>query len=222
MSTKKLIKRIVTSSVYQLGNLPERPSLEQDPTNSLLHYHPLRRLDGESLRDSILTVANRIDLAMSGPPVRFMFHPMLMDVASQPAGRSMEMVVGHFICRFAETFPTACCRRSIKPVQRRHEAFDQYRMFPRRHLRSLMTSSFMVSVIIGQQWSSNKNVRLKRGFGPCSSRRMREAHRRRKQNRQSHLSVLTPTSAKGLRNWLTSLSTARSSYFNHEAEPEHG
>src|SRR6266852_6580581 len=42
---------------------------EKDPMNLLWHRMPVRRLEGESIRDSLLALAGRLDEAMYGPSV---------------------------------------------------------------------------------------------------------------------------------------------------------
>ncbi len=71
---KRLHKLIMLSSVYQQSSKrTDNPSAEEaavkDPDNRLLWRRPLRRLEAEALRDSILAVAGRLDLTPKGPPV---------------------------------------------------------------------------------------------------------------------------------------------------------
>ncbi len=71
---KRLHKLIMLSSVYQQSSRPEHnPSAGladvKDPENRLFWRRPLRRLEAEALRDSILSVAGRLDLTANGPPV---------------------------------------------------------------------------------------------------------------------------------------------------------
>lgn len=54
---------------------PAAPSLKEDPDNKLLSHFPRRRLDLEAMRDSLLAISGRLDLAMGGRPV---------DVAGDP------------------------------------------------------------------------------------------------------------------------------------------
>ena len=69
-STRKLIRLLVTSRAYRMSSAPADPiAEEQDPQNILLHRMPVRRLEGETIRDAILAVSGRLDLAMFGPPV---------------------------------------------------------------------------------------------------------------------------------------------------------
>jgi len=69
-STKRLIRMLVTSSTYRMSSRPaDSMAEEKDPQNLLLHRMPVRRLEGEAIRDAILKVSGRLDPAMFGPPV---------------------------------------------------------------------------------------------------------------------------------------------------------
>jgi hypothetical protein len=99
-SLKKLHRRIVLSATYQqasfspgsknrvdssprerddsTGTAPARfsePGLNGDPENRLLSRFHRRRLDLEAMRDTLLAISGRLDLAMGGRPV---------DVANDP------------------------------------------------------------------------------------------------------------------------------------------
>jgi hypothetical protein len=43
--------------------------VEKDPLNLLLHHYPLRRLEGEAVRDKILAISGRLDRTVGGPSV---------------------------------------------------------------------------------------------------------------------------------------------------------
>jgi len=65
---KRLHRLIVTSTAYRQGTV--NPSAQKkDPDNRLLGRYRLRRLDAESLRDSLLAVSGRLDATRFGPPV---------------------------------------------------------------------------------------------------------------------------------------------------------
>ena len=61
-STKHLIRAIALSRTYRLGHEADANGMEKDPDNTTWWRHERRRLDAESLRDSILAVSGRIDL----------------------------------------------------------------------------------------------------------------------------------------------------------------
>lgn len=68
-SIKQLIKYIVLSRTYQLSSLANPAALEVDPKNTLWHHQPPRRLQGEAIRDSLLSISGQIDTTPFGPPV---------------------------------------------------------------------------------------------------------------------------------------------------------
>ncbi len=66
-SIKKMARLIVTSSVYQLSSAASDDSLRVDSANVLLQHARVRRLPGESIRDSILAVSGELDSTLYGP-----------------------------------------------------------------------------------------------------------------------------------------------------------
>ena len=68
-SVKRLVREIVTSSTWRMSGARDPRAVEQDPLNRLLHHHPLRRLEGEAIRDKILAVSGRLDRTVGGPGV---------------------------------------------------------------------------------------------------------------------------------------------------------
>ena len=65
-SMKQLIRSIVLSTTYQQGETAHAEYAERDPSNRLLWQMNRRRLDLESMRDSVLAVAGNLDLKQSG------------------------------------------------------------------------------------------------------------------------------------------------------------
>lgn len=65
-STKRLIRKIMLSRVYQLSSANSEFAKSQDPENRLLWRANRRRVDAEVLRDSILSVSGSLDLAPGG------------------------------------------------------------------------------------------------------------------------------------------------------------
>ena len=68
-SIKKLIRRLVLSRAFQQSSLASKEALKTDPQNRLLHHYPLRRLEAEAIRDSILAASGRLNLNSYGPSV---------------------------------------------------------------------------------------------------------------------------------------------------------
>ena len=134
--TKHLHKMIMLSAVYQQSsrrsdNPGSKRAVAEDPDNRLLWRMPLRRLEAEALRDSILSVAGRLDHTIGGPAVGLTARPDGLQVVSDaesangPTRRSVYLLARRtwpltFLTAF--DFPiidTACSRRvpSATPLQ---------------------------------------------------------------------------------------------------------
>ena len=68
-SIKTLVRRIVLSSSYRMSSHVDPRALEIDPANRLWHHREPQRLDGESIRDSLLAISGRLDRQMYGESV---------------------------------------------------------------------------------------------------------------------------------------------------------
>jgi hypothetical protein len=68
-SIKRLVREIVTSSTWRMSSVPSARAAQLDPLNLLLHHYPLRRLEGEAVRDKILAVSGRLDRTVGGPSI---------------------------------------------------------------------------------------------------------------------------------------------------------
>ncbi len=66
-SLKALHRLIMTSTAYRQVSRATQRTQERDPDNRLWSRFPLRRLDADALRDSILKVAGRLDPTPYGP-----------------------------------------------------------------------------------------------------------------------------------------------------------
>lgn len=69
-SLKWLHRQIVTSSVYRQGSQGDQQKSAVDAENRLLWRMNRRRLDAESIRDSVLYVSGDLDPTMGGPSVK--------------------------------------------------------------------------------------------------------------------------------------------------------
>ncbi|HEY3900963.1 MAG TPA: DUF1549 and DUF1553 domain-containing protein [Chthoniobacter sp.] len=74
-SRKRLIRFIVLSNVYQQSS-EENPQYSQiDPNNRLLWRANIRRLDFESIRDSLLVFSGKLDPTIGGKPINLTEEP---------------------------------------------------------------------------------------------------------------------------------------------------
>ena len=81
-SIKSMIKTIVLSQSYQMSSRSDSRAEQADATNRLLHHKPVRRLEGEIIRDQLLALSGRLDTKMYGPSV-----PIFLTQHMQGRGR---------------------------------------------------------------------------------------------------------------------------------------
>ena len=67
-STKSMIRSLVLTRTYQMSSHPTDADVV-DPDNELWHRMPIKRLEGEVIRDSLLAVSGRLDRTAFGPSV---------------------------------------------------------------------------------------------------------------------------------------------------------
>ncbi len=68
-SIKKLIRSLMLTRTYQMDSKVNPAYADSDPQNLWWHRMPIRRLEGEAIRDAMLTVSGRIDRTLYGNPV---------------------------------------------------------------------------------------------------------------------------------------------------------
>ena len=68
-SVKDLHRTIVLSSAYRASSEESEKARELDPANRLLSHFPVRRLEAEAIRDTVLAVSGALDLSVGGPGV---------------------------------------------------------------------------------------------------------------------------------------------------------
>jgi mono/diheme cytochrome c family protein len=69
-SIKQMHRLIMLSSTYQQSAQAQPQTLKLDPANRLWGHMNRQRLEAEALRDSLLTVAGKLDTAMGGQAIR--------------------------------------------------------------------------------------------------------------------------------------------------------
>ncbi len=67
-SMKKLIRQMVLTQAYRQRSRSDG-EVAADPQNRLLHHYPIKRIEAESIRDTMLLLAGRLDTTMEGPGV---------------------------------------------------------------------------------------------------------------------------------------------------------
>jgi Protein of unknown function (DUF1549)/Protein of unknown function (DUF1553) len=78
-SLKRMHELVVLSSTYQQSSRPVVNKAEIDPENKLLWRMNRRRLDAESIRDSVLATAGTLTELLGGPSIRVPLEPEIYD-----------------------------------------------------------------------------------------------------------------------------------------------
>ncbi len=68
-SMKRLHRLIVMSSTYRMASTSHATNRDIDPDNEYYWRGPLRRMEGEIVRDNLLHLAGRLDATMGGPDI---------------------------------------------------------------------------------------------------------------------------------------------------------
>ena len=78
---KRLHKMLVTSYCYQQTSRAAGPGTQKDGDNRLVWHMPLRRMEAEAVRDSVLYVSGCLDLKAAGGPGYQLFKYSVLNVA---------------------------------------------------------------------------------------------------------------------------------------------
>ena len=81
-SIKQLIRSLMLTRTYQMDSEVNPAYANSDPQNQWWHRMPIRRVEGEAIRDAMLTVSGRLDRMQQGPPV-----PVYLTAFMQGRGR---------------------------------------------------------------------------------------------------------------------------------------
>jgi hypothetical protein len=116
-SMKSMHRLIVLSNTYRMDSTPDAACLAADPDNRYLWRVSPRRLEAESVRDSVLAVAGQLDTRMGGPDIDYrqgLTVPRRSVYFRHAAEKEME-----FLELFDAANVTECYRRSesIVPQQ---------------------------------------------------------------------------------------------------------
>ncbi|MFN7999016.1 MAG: DUF1549 and DUF1553 domain-containing protein [Bryobacteraceae bacterium] len=79
-SVRKIDRLIVTSNVYLQATTPDREKQAVDPDNRLYWRMNRKRMEGETLRDEILSVTGSLNPSLGGRPVRIPIEPEVYDL----------------------------------------------------------------------------------------------------------------------------------------------
>jgi len=164
-SLKAMHRLIMTSSTYRQSSLLTADHAELDLDNRLLSRFPMRRLDAEALRDSLLFVSGKLDKTQFGPP-------------EQVESRSDGLVTS--------VGTEKGWRRSIYVLQRRSQStsiledFDLPQMAPNCVERTVATVAPQALHLLNNKtvhtWAVAMAQRIMRDAGPDSDARIKLAY----------------------------------------------
>jgi hypothetical protein len=69
-STKKMLRLLLTSDAFRQSSVADAAAKIKDPSNALLSHYPVRRLEAEAVRDTLLAVSGRLDSQLYGPSIQ--------------------------------------------------------------------------------------------------------------------------------------------------------
>jgi hypothetical protein len=119
-SQKSLHRRIVTSAVYRQSSAPRPDGLAKDSDNRLWWRWPVRRLEAEVVRDSMLAVAGQLDPQQYGPYVP-----------------TRQTAIGEVV---ADEQTPGALRRSVYLQQRRSQTLSFMRVFDAPSIATICTT----------------------------------------------------------------------------------
>jgi len=76
-SVKSLIRSLLLTQTYRMDSRVNPKYADVDPDNKWWHRMPIRRLQGEAIRDAMLMVSGRLDQTVFGPPVPVFVTPFM-------------------------------------------------------------------------------------------------------------------------------------------------
>jgi hypothetical protein len=85
-SIKHVLRLMLTSRTFQLSSEASTAARERDPNNRLLSHANVRRIEAESLRDSLLFVSGRLDRRQEGQNVPLPLRAGIKDFENPVAG----------------------------------------------------------------------------------------------------------------------------------------
>ncbi|WP_437205690.1 DUF1553 domain-containing protein [Planctomicrobium sp. SH664] len=148
-SLKKFHRLVMTSETYRQSSLQNEQGMLVDAENSLYWRMPLRRLEAEAVRDSILAVCGNLNLKEYGPPT-----PVVLDGDGQ-------VVVGTGKLTDPEEL-----RRSVYVQVRRStptsmlDAFDSPSMDPNCEARRTSTVALQSLVLMNSEFVLQQSERF--------------------------------------------------------------
>jgi hypothetical protein len=174
-SLKQMHRVIMNSESYQMASeYRSGERLAADPENTLLWHYPLRRLEGEAVRDLILAVSGNLNLQAGGPA----FFP--------PVPESVRKSVSKGIWQVNEEGPQVW-RRSVYSYFKRGMKYPMFEVFDQPdpnvtcESRSVSTAPTQALTLLNSDFVSSQvrafAARVLRLAGPEQEAQVRTAYR---------------------------------------------
>lgn len=133
-SMKTLLKQILLSEAFQRSTTAQPENATSDPNDLYLHHFPVRRLEGEAIRDGILTTSGCLDSTMYGEPIAIHLTPFM-------TGRGKPRVSGPLDGAGRRSIYMSVRRNFLQPMMLVFDAPIPFSTFGRRNTTNVPAQS---------------------------------------------------------------------------------
>lgn len=168
-SLKRFHRLLMTSAVYRQASTRDAERERIDPDNALLSRMNVRRLEAESLRDSLLAAAGRLNQKTGGAPVPVMQNTEgqvvigidTTDTAGRPSGKHLSLNGEEF-------------RRSLYVQARRTKPLEMFNTFDAPSMMDANCDTRPVTTVSPQSLLLMNNTYMREYAGQFAQRLMNE------------------------------------------------
>ena len=133
-SVKRAVRGIVTSETYQMSSAVAQPTEDSDPSNMWLSRARVRRLEAEAIRDTLMRIADRLDVKLEGNSVPVHLTEFL-------EGRGRPGKSGPADSEFRRSIFIAVRRNFLIPMMSTFDAPNPFSSMGRRNVSSVPAQS---------------------------------------------------------------------------------
>ena len=172
---KALHRLMATSATYRQSSRAPRASVAADPENELLSHFRRVRLDGEEIRDTLLSVSGRLSATLGGPPIFPELPAELTRLSSKGAVWPVSPTVEERSRRSLYVF----VRRNLRyPFFEAFDRPDTNASCPRRSVTTIAPQALtLLNSAVAHQAASDLADRIGRESGTGADARVRHAFR---------------------------------------------
>ena len=180
-SMKAIHRQILLSKTYRQASIPNPKGMSVDADNRLLWRFPQRRLEGEVIRDSILSVSGVLDKSMGGPGFS-LFEPNSNYVRNYIPRKTFgpdgwrRMIYAHKVRMEKDgTFGAFDCPDAGQPTPKRTESTTPIQALNLYNSAFVLRQSELFAERIRKEVGQDKRQQLDRAFLLTMGRRPSEA-----------------------------------------------